>query len=96
MKRILLFSGLCVAGIAAALVVAWLAGGFARIGLDGNIVLALMLGIFFSSLLGIGLMALIFYSDRSGQDAEAHAVHRQEDEPAPDVKIEVPPGKDQD
>ena len=78
------------AGIAVVLVVAWLAGGFARVGLDGNIVLALMLGIFFSSLLGVGLMALMFYSDRSGQDDQAHAVPLH-DEPPPDATIGIPP-----
>ena len=82
------------AGIAAVLVVAWLAGGFARVGLDGNIVLALMLGIFFSSLLGVGLMALMFYSDRSGQDAQAHAVLLDDDELAPDATIGIPPRDD--
>ena len=82
------------AGIAAVLVVAWLAGGFARVGLDGNIVLALMLGIFFSSLLGVGLMALMFHSARSGQDAQAHAVLLQVDEPPPDATFGVPPHQD--
>ena len=94
MKRVLLCTGLCMAGIGAVLVVAWLAGAFARVGLDGNIVLALVLGIFFSSLLGVGLMALMFYSDRSGQDAEAHAVLLQDDEAAPDLTIGVPPRQD--
>jgi len=82
------------AGIAAVLVVVWLAGGFVQVGLDGNIVLALVLGIFFTSLLGVGLMALMFYSDRSGLDAEAHAVLLKDDEAAPDLTIGVPPKKD--
>jgi hypothetical protein len=82
------------AGIAAVLVVAWLAGGFERVGLDANIVLALVLGIFFSSLLGVGLMALMFHSERSGQDAEAHTVLLRDDEAAPDITIGVPQERD--
>jgi hypothetical protein len=72
MKWAFWFVPACVAGIAAVVLVIWLAGGFARTALDGNITLALVLGISFSSLLGVGLMGLIFYSNRSGQDDEAY------------------------
>ena len=95
MKRALLFVSVCLAGIAAVLVVAWLSGGFERVGLDANIVVALLLGIGFSSLLGVGLMALIFYSDRSGQDAEAHRVSLDPDpDELEDSKNSVPPADD--
>ena len=56
--------------------VAWAANGFADIGLDlqGNI--AMVLGSILLSALGIGLMALMFYSDRSGRDEEVGGVRR--------------------
>jgi hypothetical protein len=62
----------CLLGIGAVVLVVWLSGGFEGTGLNVSIALALALGILFTSLLGVGLMALIFYSNRSGQDEEAH------------------------
>ena len=72
MKWAVWFIPACFLGIGAVLLVVWLSGGFQGTGLNVNIALALALGILFSSLLGVGLMALIFYSNRSGQDEEAH------------------------
>ena len=66
--------------IAAILLIVWLAGGFARVGLDFNVTLALVLGIFFSSLLGIALMALIFHSNRSGRDEDAYRTTMRQDD----------------
>jgi hypothetical protein len=72
MKWAVWFVPACFLGIGAVLLVVWLSGGFQGTGLNASIALALALGILFSSLLGVGLMALIFYSNRSGQDEEAH------------------------
>ncbi|HEY2890587.1 MAG TPA: hypothetical protein VGJ31_08155 [Dongiaceae bacterium] len=72
MKWAFWFVPACMAGIAAVLVVIWLAGGFQGTALDANITVALVLGILFISLLGVGLMGLIFYSNRSGQDDEVY------------------------
>ena len=91
MKQAFWFVPACVAGIAAVLLVIWLAGGFQRTALDANITLALVLGILFSSLLGIGLMALIFYSNRSGQDDEAY---RSAGSDTSDAPMNVPPPRD--
>jgi hypothetical protein len=56
-------------GIVALLVcLAWATGGFG--GLSGKGVVALLLGILFTAALGIGLMALVFFSDSSGRDEE--------------------------
>ena len=41
---------------------------------------ALVLGIFFSSLLGIALMALIFHSNRSGRDEDAYRTTMRQDD----------------
>ncbi len=72
MKWAIWFVPACLAGIAAVVLVIWLAGGFQRAALDANVTVALVLGILFISLLGVGLMGLIFYSDRSGQDDEVY------------------------
>jgi hypothetical protein len=72
MKWAVWFIPACFLGIGAVLLVVWLSGGFQGTGLTASIALALALGILFSSLLGVGLMALIFYSNRSGQDEQAH------------------------
>ena len=74
MKRAYAFVAACLGGIAAVLLVVWLAGGFHETTLDFNITLALVLGILFTCLLGVGLMALIFHSNRSGQDEQAYHI----------------------
>ena len=79
MKWAFWFVPTCIAGIAAILLVIWLAGGFQRTAFDANVTLALVLGILFSSVLGVGLMALIFYSNRSGQDDKAYRSAGSED-----------------
>jgi hypothetical protein len=49
---------------------AWATGGF--VGLSGKGVVALTLGFLLTMGLAIGLMALVFFSDRSGRDDEAN------------------------
>ena len=102
MKRAYAFFAVCLGAIAAVLVVVWLAGGFQKTTLDANVTLALVLGILFTCLLGVGLMALIFYSNRSGQDDEAYHSAELSDSPpdetsnghASDAEKSIPPGKD--
>lgn len=77
------FAAACVAGIAVLLCIIWVAGGFEHVGLDANVSIALVLGILFSSLLGIALMALIFYSDRSGRDDAAYGARQEKDDDRP-------------
>lgn len=60
---------------------AWSIGGDVGMGKHGWI--ALGLGTFFSLLIGCGLMALMFYSSRSGHD-DAADPFRQKDRPRPD------------
>lgn len=57
-----------IAALAILMVVAAL--GFLHLtgGLDANMVIATTLGVFFSMLLGCGLFAAAFFSDKSGQD----------------------------
>ncbi|HTO82533.1 MAG TPA: hypothetical protein VMQ73_09880 [Methylomirabilota bacterium] len=68
MKWILTFSAVCLAAIAVVLVLGWAANGFTTAGLSGHGVVAIVAGVTFTVLLAVGLMALVFYSSRSGQD----------------------------
>ena len=97
MKKAYAFVAVSLGGIAAILLVVWLAGGFHRTALDANISIALVLAILFTCLLGVGLMALIFYSDRSGQDEQAyHATDHPDlhDDDGSDAEKGIPPRRD--
>jgi len=50
----------------------WAMGGFGELGLSGKGVVALTLGFLFTAGLAIGLMAPVFFSDRSGRDDETN------------------------
>ena len=62
------FAVISVAAIAALIAIAWVVFGFGSLGLHTSGMIALSLGILLTAGLGVGLMALVFYSDRSGQD----------------------------
>ena len=102
MKRAYAFFAVCLGAIAAVLLVVWLAGGFPKTTLDAYVTLALALGILFTCLLGVGLMALIFYSNRSGQDDQAYHLGELGDSPPDETsngdtshaEKSIPPGKD--
>lgn len=68
MKSVLSYSLVCSAAIGAVLALAWAFGGVDTEGVSENGVVAMVFGTIFTVLLGVGLMALIFYSSRSGQD----------------------------
>ena len=55
-----------------AVLVFWAIGGFGELGLSDKGVVALTLGFLFTAGLAIGLMALVFFSDRSGRDDETN------------------------
>lgn len=63
------FLGLCAGLVAVVVLVLWLSGGFADAGLSAHGWVALALGIVLTAALAIGLMALVFFSDRSDADA---------------------------
>jgi hypothetical protein len=54
------------AGVSAAAILGWMAGGDVEMSTSGYIALAV--GVFLSLALGIGLMSLVFYSSRHGYD----------------------------
>jgi uncharacterized protein YacL len=59
-----------IAIIVALILATWALGGFTDLSVAGGI--ALILGIAISMALGIGLMALVFYSSRSERDEAVH------------------------
>ena len=65
---ILTYSLVCSGAIGAVLALAWVFGGFDTEGVSTNGIVAMVLGTIFTVLVGVGLMALIVYSNRSGQD----------------------------
>jgi hypothetical protein len=68
MKWTLGFSLACVAFITAILMVGWAANGFTTAGLSTTGIVAITGGATVTALLAVALMALVFYSNRSGQD----------------------------
>ena len=66
----------CLGAIAAVYLALWAFGDFHDLGLSVNGFIALAIGTVLSVGLGVGLMALVFYSDRSGSDDRARDVKR--------------------
>ena len=71
MRRIAGFSAACLGFIALGVLIVWVMGGFEGGNLSGHGWIAYALGATLTSALGIGLMALVFHSDRSGRDESA-------------------------
>jgi len=74
MRRILGFSAGCVGFIVLVMFIVWIMGAFEGSNLGTHGWIAFTLGVVATCALGIGLMALVFYSDRSGQDDRAGGV----------------------
>jgi hypothetical protein len=71
MKWIMSFILICAGLVVLFMLGAWELGWLDALGNNPNIAIAAGLGILISSGLGAGLMALIFYSHRSGADDRA-------------------------
>ena len=72
MHRLVGFSLACLGFIALVMLVVLLMGGFELMGdLGTHGWIAFTLGVVVTSALGVALMALVFHSDRSGQDERA-------------------------
>jgi hypothetical protein len=71
MIRVMGFAVACLGFIALVMLTVWIMGGFdgAELGFHGWV--AMILGMTVTSALGVALMALVFHSDRSGQDDSA-------------------------
>lgn len=74
MKWIAAFMLICLATLGAVLAALWIADGSAGLGLTAHGYVALALGVVLTSALGVGLMALVFYSNRSGRDDDAYRI----------------------
>jgi hypothetical protein len=68
MRWILPYSLVCCGAIGAVLALTWTFGGFDTKGVSTHGIIAIVLGTMFTVLVAVGLMALVFYSNRSGQD----------------------------
>lgn len=68
-KWLVTYLATCVGAVVAVLLAAWAANGFAGIGIGLEGTVTLILGVVLTVGLGIGLMALVFQSDRSDHDA---------------------------
>ncbi len=78
MRWVVRFTAACSAIVLAVLVVLWLSGVFGNLGLSLHGTIALCIGVTLTTFVGVGLMSLLFYSDRSRHDELARR-----DEPPP-------------
>jgi hypothetical protein len=89
------FALTCAALIVLGLLVVWAFDGFRSLGVEGHVAVAMFLGIFFTILVSVVLMALIFYSHRAGYDAAAQedvtpAASEPTDPRKPDHDVSLP------
>ncbi len=68
MKRLVIFAAGCAGSVGAVVVLIWALHGFIGPGLPLAGLVAMVLGMVLTVALAIGLMALLFYSNRSGYD----------------------------
>ena len=73
MARIVWFALACVGAMVFVMLALWGTVGFSGLGLSGHGVVAITMGVIFSTAIAIALMALIFYSDRHQDEAVHHA-----------------------
>jgi hypothetical protein len=79
MKRwILTFTVASIVMIAVVYLILWAFNGFHGPGLGLNGTIAITLGTVCASALGVALMALVFYSDRSGRDEDNYTNAKQD------------------
>jgi len=72
LKWIVSYSLICIAAIVGVLGFVWALNGFDTGGVSTHGMIAIVLGTTFTVLIAVGLMALVFHSNRSGQDERAH------------------------
>ncbi len=67
-----LFATICFGMVGAAVGMLWALNGFDGLGVHGHMLAALLLGVFFTAVVGVGLMMPMFWSHRSARDELAH------------------------
>ena len=70
MRWIIVFGLICIVAIFGIMGLLWAFGWADALGLNGHGIAALALGTVFTVGLGVGLMALVFHSSRSGRDED--------------------------
>jgi hypothetical protein len=75
MPRMLRFIAVSTGLVLGVLLLGWAVTGFSGFGMSGHGIAAMLLGIVFTTLIGVGLMALIFQSHRSERDEAVHHGH---------------------
>ena len=83
MRWVGLFGSLCLAMVGATLFMLWAVNDFNGIGVEGHVLAALLLGVVFTTLVGAGLMTLVFWSSRHDRDDLAYNFDVKR--PAPDT-----------
>lgn len=71
-RWIALFTTICLGMLAATVVTLWAWNGFHGLGMEGHMLAALLIGVFFTTVVGVGLMTLMFWSHRHRRDDLAH------------------------
>lgn len=71
-RWVVLFATICLGMLAATVGILWGLSGFSGLGMDGHMLAALLLGVFFTTVVGVGLMSLMFWSHRQHRDELAH------------------------
>ncbi len=74
MRWVAWFSAGCVGMVLGVLFLVWALNGFSDLGVSGHGLVAMILGVVITTGVGVGLMALIFHSNRSHQDETVHHV----------------------
>jgi hypothetical protein len=82
-RWIIIFSLASVGAVVAVLLLLWAWSGFGDIGVTGSALVALIIGVIFTTGLGVALMALVFYSARSEVDEDVYQANLPS-EPNPD------------
>lgn len=72
MRWLITFGASSFVGVFGVLLILWAIDGFHGLGLDTAGTIAVVIGVLFTIALGVALMALIFYSERSNADMDAY------------------------
>jgi hypothetical protein len=72
LRRPITFVAICGSIVLALLLLIWASSGFGELGMSGHGVAAMILGVLFTTVLGAGLMWLIFHSHGIHKDEEFH------------------------
>ena len=90
MHWIVKFALICAGLIVLGLIAVWSLDGFRWLHVEGQVAVAMFLGIFFTILVSVVLMGLIFYSHRAGYDEAAQPESEQREAAKPERNAGIP------